>query len=60
MAESAYTDAPYLNRVPTVGVMCIDIATQLQQNFSGAYHSYLAASYVKFLEASGAHVVPIW
>ncbi|KAH8354050.1 hypothetical protein KR067_011265 [Drosophila pandora] len=48
------------NHVPTIGVMCIDIATKLQESFGGNYHSYIAASYVKYLEASGAHVVPIW
>ncbi|EDW95464.1 uncharacterized protein Dyak_GE19535, isoform B [Drosophila yakuba] len=60
MADGVHPNPPYFNRVPTVGVMCIDMATRLQQNFCGAYHSYIAASYVKFLEASGAHVVPIW
>ncbi|XP_017098152.2 gamma-glutamyl hydrolase [Drosophila bipectinata] len=48
------------NHVPTVGVMCIDIATKLQEHFGKNYHSYIAASYVKYLEASGAHIVPVW
>jgi len=55
MAENAS-----LNDTPTIGVLCIDIATRVQHNFGRKYYSYIAASYVKFLEASGAHVVPIW
>ncbi|KAH8364600.1 hypothetical protein KR084_008670 [Drosophila pseudotakahashii] len=60
MAESACPSGAHLNDIPTVGVMCIDIATRLQENFGRKFYSYIAASYVKFLEASGAHVVPIW
>ncbi|KAH8295750.1 hypothetical protein KR018_006754 [Drosophila ironensis] len=48
------------NNPPTIGVMCIDIVTKLQNQYGSDYHSYIAASYVKYLEASGAHVVPIW
>ncbi|XP_068139895.1 gamma-glutamyl hydrolase B [Drosophila tropicalis] len=49
-----------LTPTPNIGILCIDIATTLQIHFGKRWYSYLVASYVKYLEASGAHVVPIW
>uniref|UniRef100_A0A6P4G0N9 folate gamma-glutamyl hydrolase n=1 Tax=Drosophila rhopaloa TaxID=1041015 RepID=A0A6P4G0N9_DRORH len=49
-----------LNQIPTIGVLCIDISSKLQEHYGRKFYSYIAASYVKFLETSGAHVVPIW
>ncbi|XP_020816829.1 gamma-glutamyl hydrolase isoform X1 [Drosophila serrata] len=62
MSEGACASGPPppLGHTPTIGVMCIDIATKLQKHFGEEYHSYLAASYIKYLEASGAHVAPVW
>ncbi|XP_016965109.1 gamma-glutamyl hydrolase [Drosophila biarmipes] len=48
------------SNTPTIGILCIDVATKLQNLFGQDYYCYIVASYVKFLEASGAHVVPIW
>ncbi|KAH8421217.1 hypothetical protein KR009_001042 [Drosophila setifemur] len=45
---------------PCIGIMCIDVAQSLAHNFGPKWHSYLAASYVKHLEAAGALAVPIW
>lgn len=32
----------------------------LNTKWPGVYHSYIAASYVKFIEGGGARVIPIW
>lgn len=48
------------NFTPVIGIMCIDIATALQKTYGEEYTSYIAASYVKYLESAGARVVPIW
>ncbi|BFF99760.1 gamma-glutamyl hydrolase B-like [Drosophila madeirensis] len=45
---------------PCIGIMCIDVAVWLQAQYGKKWHNYLAASYVKHLEAVGAHVVPVW
>ncbi|XP_061386415.1 gamma-glutamyl hydrolase B-like [Musca vetustissima] len=45
---------------PVIGILCMDIATTLQNRYGREYQSYLAASYVRFLEAAGAKVIPIW
>ncbi|KAM8710945.1 hypothetical protein ACLKA7_017560 [Drosophila subpalustris] len=49
-------------RIPTVGILCIDIAQKLSRIYPDRdrSYSYIAASYVKHLEAAGAFVVPIW
>ncbi|XP_034481664.1 gamma-glutamyl hydrolase isoform X2 [Drosophila innubila] len=48
-------------QIPTVGVLCIDIASKLIEIYPDeAHYSYIAASYVKCLESAGAFVVPIW
>ncbi|XP_075163458.1 lethal (3) 72Dr [Haematobia irritans] len=46
--------------VPVIGILCMDIAQALQQMFGNENHSYLAVSYVKYLETAGAKVIPIW
>ncbi|XP_005182858.1 gamma-glutamyl hydrolase [Musca domestica] len=48
------------NFSPVIGILCIDIASALQKNYGKENQSYLAASYVKYLEAAGARVIPIW
>ncbi|XP_068151383.1 gamma-glutamyl hydrolase A-like [Drosophila tropicalis] len=45
---------------PCIGIMCIDLATELASHFGKQWHSFIASSYVKHLEAAGALVVPIW
>ncbi|XP_055844404.1 gamma-glutamyl hydrolase [Episyrphus balteatus] len=48
------------NERPIIGILCIDVATKLYELYGPTVKSYIAASYVKFLECSGARVVPIW
>lgn len=48
------------NFTPIIGVLCIDISTELRQKYGDEYNSYIAASYVKYLECAGARVLPIW
>ncbi|XP_017861159.1 PREDICTED: gamma-glutamyl hydrolase [Drosophila arizonae] len=44
-----------------VGVVCMDIASALYEHSADPKPaSYIAASYVKYLEAGGGLVVPIW
>ncbi|KAH8416333.1 hypothetical protein KR222_008624 [Zaprionus bogoriensis] len=45
--------------IPIVGILCVDIASRLREVYGSPY-SFIAASYVKILEAGGALVVPIW
>ncbi|KAL7733547.1 hypothetical protein ACLKA6_005016 [Drosophila palustris] len=48
-------------KIPHIGVMCIDIAQSLEKHLGAGYwHSYLPVSYVKQLESVGAVVIPIW
>uniref|UniRef100_A0A1I8NU22 Folate gamma-glutamyl hydrolase n=1 Tax=Stomoxys calcitrans TaxID=35570 RepID=A0A1I8NU22_STOCA len=46
--------------LPIIGILCVDIAQPLQNLHGNEVHSYLAASYVKYLETAGAKVIPIW
>lgn len=48
------------NDAPIIGVLAQEISYRLNQRWPGKYKSYIAASYIKFLEGSGARVVPIW
>lgn len=48
------------NDAPIIGVLAQEISYALNQQWPGKYQSYIAASYIKFLEGSGARVVPIW
>lgn len=45
---------------PIIGVLAQEIAWSLDGHWPGVYESYIAASYVKFVEGGGARVVPIW
>lgn len=47
------------NDMPIVGVLAQEISYHLSQHFD-EYTSFIAASYVKFVEGGGARVVPIW
>lgn len=44
---------------PIIGVLVQDVSNVMNRAFPG-YYSYIAASYVKFIEGSGARVIPIW
>lgn len=45
---------------PIIGVLAQEIAWSLDRHWPGVYESYIAASYVKFVEGGGARPVPIW
>lgn len=45
---------------PIIGVLAEEIAYDIDDEWPGVYESYIAASYVKFVEGGGARVVPIW
>lgn len=45
---------------PIIGVLAQEIAWSLDAHWPGIYNSYIAASYVKFIEGGGARVIPIW
>ncbi|XP_017841143.1 gamma-glutamyl hydrolase [Drosophila busckii] len=47
-------------KTPNVGVLCIDNAKIFEEIYGKINHSYISCAYVKYLEAAGAHVVPIW
>ncbi|XP_055912317.1 gamma-glutamyl hydrolase [Eupeodes corollae] len=48
------------NQRPIIGILCIDVASKIYELYGPEVKSYIAASYVKFLECSGARAVPIW
>lgn len=55
------TESPAaLNVEPIIGVLAQEISYSLVDKYEENYESYIAASYVKFVEGAGARVVPIW
>lgn len=56
------------NQFPIVGIVAQEISLESGNVFgenvlyssAGHWYSYIAASYVKFIEGGGARVVPIW
>lgn len=48
------------NDTPIIGVLAQEIARSLDDIYPGQYESFIAASYVKFVEGGGARVVPVW
>lgn len=53
-------DVVTLNNDPLIGVLSQEISFYLDGKYPGQYNSYIAASYVKFVEGGGARVVPVW
>lgn len=51
---------PQLNNEPLIGILSEEMSYYLDSKFPNQYHSYIAASYVKFVEGGGARVVPVW
>lgn len=45
---------------PIIGVLAQEISYHLDHKWPGVYESYIAASYIKFVEGGGARAVPIW
>lgn len=50
----AKTDAPI------IGILAQEIVWPANKHWQNIYESYIAASYVKFVEGGGARPVPIW
>lgn len=48
-----------VNERPVIGILSQELTEYMQGKFPGNYTSYIAASYVKYIEAGGARVVPI-
>lgn len=59
-ATIALNDSDELNDRPIIGVLALDMSWYLDGKWPGEFKSYIAASYVKFVEGGGARVVPIW
>lgn len=53
-------EAESINDEPLIGILSQEISYYLNGKYPGQYNSYIAASYVKFVEGGGARVVPIW
>lgn len=53
-------EAVEINNEPIIGVLSQEISFYLNTKYPEEYNSYIAASYVKFVEGGGARVVPIW
>lgn len=49
-----------LNDAPIVGILSQEISYHLNGKWPGEFKSYIAASYVKFIEGGGGRVVPLW
>lgn len=49
-----------VNDEPIIGVLSLEMSYYLDGKFPGQFESYIAASYVKFVEGGGSRVVPIW
>lgn len=45
---------------PIIGVLAQEIVWPKNKHWQNIYESYIAASYVKFVEGGGARPVPIW
>lgn len=48
-----------LNYRPIIGILSQELSDYMHDKYPGNYTSYIAASYVKYVEGSGARVVPI-
>lgn len=51
---------PRRNDAPIIGVLAQEMSYHLNTKWPGVYSSYIAASYIKFVEGGGARAVPIW
>lgn len=58
--DATWKEIDYKTDSPIIGVLAQEIAWSLDAHWPGVYESYIAASYVKFVEGGGARVVPVW
>lgn len=59
-SEDQKLDQLERNDSPIIGVLAQEISYHLNTKYPGVYTSYIAASYIKFVEGGGARAVPIW
>lgn len=45
---------------PIIGVLAQETSWKMEETWPNQYTSYIAASYIKFVEGGGARAVPIW
>ncbi|KAJ1528079.1 hypothetical protein ONE63_007996 [Megalurothrips usitatus] len=50
--------APETTDRPVIGILCLELSPTVKK-FYGDHDSYIAASYVKFVEGAGARVAPV-
>lgn len=48
------------NDAPIIGVLAQETSWKMEETWPNKYTSYIAASYIKFVEGGGARAVPIW
>lgn len=48
------------NDRPIIGILSQEVGSYYHLERDGKFESYIAASYVKFIEGGGGRVVPIW
>lgn len=53
-------DAAPTNNYPMIGILSQEIPSYSDENHPEKFQSYIAASYVKFVEGGGARAVPVW
>lgn len=58
--ESEQSEIIEVNNTPIIGVLAQEISYHLNTKWPGVYTSYIAASYIKFVEGAGARPVPLW
>lgn len=59
-AAWANGNTPHQNNAPIIGVLAQETSWKMEQIWPNKFNSYIAASYVKFVEGGGARAVPIW
>lgn len=58
--ETGTNNTANINGYPIIGILAQETSYALEQVYPGKYKSFIAASYVKFVEGGGARVVPIF
>lgn len=53
-------DSLQQNNAPIIGVLAQETSWKMEEAWPNKYTSYIAASYIKFVEGGGARAVPIW
>lgn len=59
-SHQGHLEQPTPNDAPIIGVLAQEMSYHLNTKWPGVYSSYIAASYIKFIEGGGARAVPIW